>query len=323
MHTLKSWIEDNRKTLFKSSDSRFQLITCLQVALIPLFAFSVTTYILWVFMSMTHVYFESNGLMASTDLKEAFFDSILSQTLYMIPYGGVFLTALFFLGHYISNLLLRPFKFISDYSIGVYQNPNNEFDPDYISEFKLPISFGIRFFGHLNHCRKEKTLRAVNIENRFAQINKPIFDMVFFINYTIFLTMACLIASWGLYLFTVDMHDRIVTLSLEVLKTNNASLVHFLNGQKQILENVILFSTVIMFTSYYLLGLSIVKKVNGVSYNFFKTMREFMNGNFNARINLKKDDPGHGYAKSLNKLLDHVMNEEISTIEWQKKDKVA
>ncbi len=272
---------------------------------------------------MTHIYFESNGLMVSNDLREAFFDSILQESLYMVPYAGVFMTALFFLGHYISHLLLRPFKFISDYTLKIYQGPDQAFSPDYISEFKLPISFGVHFFEFLNQGRKNKTLSATEVGSRYARINRPIFDSVFFIHYSLLLGLACVIASWGLYLFTVDMHANIVELSLKSLKQNNLSLVHFLNGQKEILETVIMFTSLLTVACYAYIGKSIVEKVNGVSYNFFKTMRDFMQGNFSARVVLRKNDPAHSYANSFNTLLDHVVKDEVTKLEGKKKEKAA
>lgn len=322
MQFFKKFYDQNKGKIFSGQDSRFQLQTCLLIAFIPVIAFSFTGFILWIFLNMIHIFFEANGLMVHQDLRGAFIDAIFQETFYIIPYLGVFTTALFFLGYYISNLLLRPFKFISDYTIKVYQNPGETFSPNTINEFKLPISFGIKFFHYLSEARKIKKIAPSHIEPQFKNIENPIFDIVFFCHYFLFLSLACAIATWGLYLFTVDMHDRIVELSLSLLKTHSHSLVHFLKKQEETLDTVITISSSILFISYIMLGKVIVSKVNGVSYNFFKTMREFMLGNFNARVRLRKNDPGHSYADSLNTLLDHVVKEEIKEITWNsaKKD---
>lgn len=320
MNSIKKFIKEYKDEVFSGPDSRFQLQVCFQIAFLPFVAFSFTAFVLWVFINMIHIFFESNGLLVHQDLRGAFVDAIMQETMYLIPYLGVFITALFFLGHFISNLLLRPFKFISDYTIKVYQSPNDTFSPSTVNELKLPISFGIRFFHYLNESRKMKRLVPAVVEEKYAQIKKPIFDVVFFVHYFIFLGIACAIATWGLYMFTIDMHERIVNLSLSILKSHSQSLVHFLNQQKEILDTVLVISSGILCFCYILLGQIIVSKVNGVSYNFFRTMREFMGGNYHARVKLRGNDPAHGYADSLNILLDHVVNEEVKDVEWKNDD---
>ncbi len=316
MKFLKQFYSNNKGKIFTGQDSRFQLLTCLQIAFIPLMAFSFTGFILWIFLNMIHIFFESNGLLVHQDLREAFLDAIFQETSYILPYTAIFIVALFFLGFYISNLLLRPFKLISDYALRSCATLNTTFTANTMTEFKLPINFGIKFFQYLNQSRKMKKISSGIIEDQYMKINKPIFDPVFFVHYFLLLGLACAISIWGLYLFTFDMHERIVELSISLLKNHSHSLIHFLKKQEETLDTVIKISGLILISSYVLLGKIIVKKVNGVSFNFFKTMREFMLGNFKARVHLRKDDPGQSYAQSINELLDHIINEEIKEIDW-------
>ncbi len=329
MHFLKHLYGQFKAQIFTGPDSRFQLKTCLQIALAPLIAFTFTGIILWIFLNMVHIFFESNGLMVHQDLREAFFDAILEESYYIVPYMVVFTTALFFLGYYISNLLLRPFKFISDYTLKIYQSPNETFVSNTVKESKLPTSLGIKFFHYLNESRKMKKISPIVIEDQYTQIDRSIFDAPFIFYYVIFLILPCAIATWGLYLFTLDMHERIVGLSLSLLKTHSYSLIHFLKKQEETLDYVIILAGSILSLSYIFVGKMIISKVNNVSYSFFKTMRDFMQGNFNARVVLKEDDPCHNYADSFNNLLEHVIHQESNEIDWKsrrqilKKDKVA
>jgi hypothetical protein len=291
---------------FTSKESRFQLITAFKIILVPLISFSFSMYMIWIFMSMSHLFFESNGFLSNIHVREAFFDHAFKGVTENLIYILIYFILLFFIGIYIASLLLRPFKQIGNYSQESLTNNLIEYKADFMADLRMLTNYSHIFFDYLDNCKINKKFESKVVQEKYLKINGPIFDTSFFLNYSIIILIITFVSTYIIYLSTVIIHESIVDLAIGYLKTEDKVMQIFFTKQSYILNSVHIVSTSLIIILYYSLIKSIIDTISGVEFHFFKTMREFMKGNTNSRIFLRKNDPGHADADKLNKYLDYL-----------------
>lgn len=291
-------------------DARYSLITALKFAALPCIPLAFLGYMLWVFMSMTHIFFEANGYLEIESLREAFFDYVVSDLMEMLPFVGAYFCFLFVMGYYFSRLLLHPLKVVGEYCQKKLEDKKHPFIPSsQLVDFKLLSHFALIFFTYADEVMTLGRYKKFNVDPRYQNIQKPVFDKIFFLHFLLLVLVICGLTSAGLYVLSVDMHARIVELAIQTLSTPNKSLGHFLNSQRDILVTVQWGAVALMFMLYTFFSFYLIKKMSGVAYSYFVTMRRIMDGNPRARIFIRGNNPGHVYAHHFNQYMDQVFGE--------------
>jgi hypothetical protein len=299
--------DELKNNLFKTANSKFYLSTSLRVTVVPVLSLIFTSYMFWIFIQMTYVYFRSNGFGRMEVIEDAFYDYLFSQVLSYFVYLFFAIIVVFFIGYLISVLLLRPFSNIADHSRGVLKGNLEEYEVDSLNSKKVFTIFTAQFFDFIQSAIKHKKIKPVHIPEKYLSVSGPTVDVVFYIQYMSILFIIAICTSVGLYMFTVDLHQSIVQLAIKHLGSGNQSVATFFTAQEYILVSIQIVSTAFMFILYIIISRSFVQQVEGVSFHFLRVMREIMRGNYNARVRLRFNDPGQESAKTFNHLLDVIL----------------
>lgn len=296
----------NLRRAFRTQDSRFIIMTGLKVSAISFLVTLLVSYIIWLMMSMNNVFFESNGFFNITELRQAYFDFILTKIIFNAHYFFFFYVILFFMGMYVGWVLLRPFQEIGKYCEEVIEKPHMNYSPDLFSDFKLLTRFGEFFFQYLKDADQREELNSGTIPPQFTKIHGPVFDKVFFFHFSLFILMILITSSLVILFATVEIHEGIVDLAIKTLEANGKSMGYFLRNQIYIFESVQILTVVTLTASYTLLAFNLYSKVSGAVFAFFSTMRSFMKGNFNARVHLIGYGHVREHGRSVNQYLDYI-----------------
>jgi len=296
--------------LYTQLDSKYSLRTALKFAAVPIVSLLFLAYMLWVFMSMTHVFFEANGYLEVAALREAFFDYLVSDLIEKLPFVGAYFCFLFVMGYYFSRLLLHPFKVTGIYCEKKIKDKNHIYVPGGpLIDLKLITNFSSVFFSFIDEVDKNGKFEKRNLDARYKNVQKPVLDKIYFLHFLILVFIITSLSAVGLYVLSVDLHGRIVELAIQTLSTPSKSLGHFLSAQKDILATVQWGAIALMFFMYTILSYFLIKQMSGVSYSYFTSMRKIMDGEPKARISIRDNNPGHLYAYYFNKYMDQVLGE--------------
>lgn len=291
---------------FSTEDSRFKISVALKVMMVPIIASIFLGYMLWVLVRMNNIFFEANGFMGLSELRDAYFDFILMELSTLFPYIGGVLILLFFTGMYIGSLLLRPFAIIGAYCEKAIHDENVVYEPDMFSDYKLLTRFSEHFFSYIRNARKEGKLLTDVIPLNYTRIHKPVFDKIFFFHFSLFLSIISIISSVLLVIIAVDIHESIIQLAIKALKLKGQSSTYFLLEQSFIMQSVTWVTVAIIVLGYLLLALHLYGRVAGPAFGFFATMRSFMKGNFHTRVHLLDFNHIRPYSRVFNKYLDYI-----------------
>jgi len=284
---------------------QFRFFTAFKITLIPVLSFFIVFAIMWLFVRMNLIFFEANGFLELGELKEVYYDYIYGGlTDYYFGFA-IYTIVLFFLGNYISGLLLRPFKALSDYCEKSQVDDSASYSPDLFSDLKNMTRISEFFFQFIQDCQSKNELKAIKVPELFTQIHRPKFEKTYFAHFLLFLGAIGFFSSIALYMFSVDIQSQIIQLSLKTLN-HNESVSYFLEKGSYFVNFVLWGSMVLQMFLYTILATNLYAKISPPSFGVFSTMRSFMKGNFSARVHLI----GYGflrhYCRTINKYLDHV-----------------
>lgn len=291
---------------FQNEDSKFILATALKVAGVFIVLSFFMAYLIWIILSVNNVFFESQGKFVFHEFRQAYFDYILSTSLNYLPYYLFLVVVIFFIGVYLGILLLRPFSIIGDYCRRKVEGENIVYNPDLFSDYKLLTRFSELFFTYINECERQKALTPNVIPPQYQKIKKPIFERVFFFHFMLFIIFIMLVSSMAVTITTYEIQANIFNLAVDSLKTGNKSVIYFFRNQEYIFESFIWVLNCLIVIIYTALGFHLYKKVSGAIFAFFTTMKQFMKGNYKARVHLLEYKHIRPYSISFNKYLDHV-----------------
>ncbi len=305
-----------KKNLFSTNDSRFELRTALQVVGVPLIGLAFFAFAFSQFLSSIQSFFFAIGIESDQAI---FFDYIFSDLSSQFPYLVLYFSIIFFVGSYLSILLLRPFKKIESYCRQSLNNPQayQDFTFSGIEGKKLLTRMSISFFQFIAICRQSKIFEAQAMEQDISDIKGPKADWVFYLQYTAVLLIIALLCGVGLYVFLIDTFEAIVTLSQQGLGQEIHNLSHskmistYLTHQRSTLDIIFYCTIGLISLLYILLGRHIVDTVNGVSFAFFRHMRQILEGDFTVRASVRFKDPGHSAVEAFNQFLDQVIPSEL------------
>ncbi len=294
------------RKLFKSEASQFALFTGLKVSGIFILVYMVTSYIVWLLISVNKLFFEAHGYLNERALSDAYFDLVLKSAEYWLPYLFVFTIALFFGGVLLAKMLMRPFKLLAEYCEGKMNGESVVYNPDIFSDYRLLTRFSDFFFSYIDNCFEKGELTDNAIPSNFQGVRRPVFEQVFFFHFFLVTLIIALVAVLILYLALSEIREDIIDLAVSLLQAHGAGTGYFLQEQGYLFETISLFSTGILFVCYMFLSTHLYGKVSGAVFGFFSTMRAFMKGDHQARVHLLGYNHIRPFGRTFNQYLKWV-----------------
>lgn len=305
----------NLKQVLKEEDTKFKTITALKIVGVSFFVFLMISYILFIFLSFNHIFFQANGFLIDQNLSQAFYDFILMNSVNKIHWVLIYFVCLFWFGVYISLTLLRPFRDIGSYCEKVLEEPSLGYNPDSFSDMRILTRFSEFFFQYLLDRRKEKLLRINSIPPQFQKIHKPVFDNMFFFHFSLLIIIIAIGSGFFITVTANEVYEGTINLALKSLKVDNNSIRYFLQNQKYLFDDLLGITLVTVFISYFALAFHLYSKVSGPAFGFFTTMRAFMKGSYHSRVHLLGFNHIRPYSRKFNKYLDYIVRELPTEVE--------
>ncbi len=326
--TVKDWLTKilDKKNFFSSNDSRFELRSSLQVVGVPIIGLAYFIMLFSQFLFSIQSFFFAMGIESEQSI---FFDYLFNQLNNQFPLLMLYFSLIFFVGSYLSILLLRPFNRIESYCHRSLEHPEayQEFVLSGIEGKKLLTKMALHFFQFIAICRQSKVFEAQELPVELAQVKGPKIDWVFYFQYAAVLLIIALLCGAGLYFFIVDTFEAIVTLAQQNVSANSLSqseiISKFLTHQRDYLD-LIFYSTITLISFLYILLCQyIVETINGVSFAFFRSMRQIIEGKFDTIANVRFKDPGHSAVDSFNRFLDQVIPDHLRRLKNVPKENLS
>lgn len=289
---------NNEEFMFKvSTGTKFLLVSAICTLSVLLFTY--------LFLKIDLIFFVANGYPGAAEFEDAFYEFMYSSLLDGVVWlvlSGFFI---FSLGYYLSAIMLRPFKGISQYCEDRINDKKNYYTPDFFSDLKLLTSFSVFFFSRISEAQIKGKLESVEIPPHFTRIHKPVFEKNFFFNYLFIVIIFALLSSLGILFINSSIRDQIFELSRKLL-SNNGQIQYFLDKQFEIANIAVYFFVSLHLLIYLLLGIHLYAKVATPAFAVFATMRSFLKGNHHNRVHLIGFYYLREDCRKINKYLDHV-----------------
>lgn len=291
--------------LRKNEEAKFRMINCLKIISVSIISLLLTISCIYIITESNLIYFESIGYPQLEQFRSGFFDFIFGRLLEHIPYIATFLVTLIFGGLYISTLLLRPFFLITDYCNRVLHEDKANYDQEFFSDLKLLTRFSEWFFTKMESATEEGKLKVLDVPERFTRIHGPVFERVFFIQFSLFVCILSTAAYITIYVLGVDFHAHLVDFS-NLTVEHSQGMQHFLRRQSDVFGMMEKFIMIFHITGYLYLVFNLYSKVSSPAFGIFATMRSFSKGNYKNRVHLI----GYNYLRPccrvINKYLDFI-----------------
>jgi hypothetical protein len=289
----------------KDEEAIFRLTIALKMLFISVLSFVLLLGFLWTILGLDFIFFEANSYTGVKKFTEVYYDFLFSKINYIIPYIMMFFIFVFFMGMYVANLLLRPFKLIGEFCETFVEKNSGNYDPGFFSELKLLTSFSEYFFGIMALSLKNKKIMEVDIPKKYTQIHRPVFEKTFFLQFVLYILIVSIIISSAFYVFAVSLHEHLIELATQVMVTSPAVAL-FLKEQTVIFEGVLWGVLLAHFLLYCFLAFHLYGLVSAPSFAIFATMRSFLKGNYNSRVHLIGFSYVRSQSRKINKYLDYV-----------------
>ncbi len=318
------WTKIKNMHLFSSEYSRFQLVNGLTFVGIFLLVVAVILYNLYVIIDFNSAYVfalsKKSGFGGFDEaFKDSFFDYLLGNSIeFLGPIIGVTIV-LFFLGVYISNVLVRPFRFVALHCENVLKNPQSEFEPDWLSGYRLFTRFAELFFSQYSFKKiVTGAPKDVYLPKYYARIHKPVTDWIFVLHFTLVMIIMTLISCMTIIGLNDALYEAILSFTLSYANVSAMGSIEMLQYQNKLLYSMYLPVMVISIILNFLLAFYMYNKVSGAAFGVFSTMRSFLKGNYSARIHLIGYNVLRDNTRSINKYFEYLEGK----LKTEKKDVV-
>ncbi len=292
------------KNLFQSQDSKYFLKTALKVGMVPVLTTMLMVYSLWIYLEMNYSFFLANGFSAGDAMKEAFWDHLLSSQVEFAPWVAGFYVGVFFLGLFLSHLVLRPFTRVAKMCQDVLNGeaPNLKVDP--MTKRKLVIRAGLLMMDYIANQESDEDAEF-EVPEDLDKIKKPRPDGVFYLQYGAFMFILSALTAIATFMAFSHLHEDIVATAMTMLKANK-TIGTFLTSQQELMDMMsfvcIGFSTLM----YALISRGLISEVEGVSYGYLRDIRDIVSGDHSKRLRPRFNDPGKEAAFNINQLMDQL-----------------
>jgi sensor histidine kinase YesM len=170
---------------------------------------------------------------------------------------------------------------------------------------KLLTRFSEWFFNTICISDQNGTLIPIVVPEKFTRIHKPVFEKGFFLQFSFLILATSIVSGILFYEIISGVHDQVVQMAFDILP-NKYEIQYFLLYQSSVFSNIIIGTLSLQVFAYFLLAMSLYKKVSTPAFGIFATMRSFVKGRYDSRVHLI----GYSYlrpqCRKLNKYLAEV-----------------
>jgi hypothetical protein len=288
------------KDLFSSQDSKFALKTALLVSLVPALMLVIVIYSTWLLLSLNFSYFLANGFPLSEENQDVFIDFLMQSQAEYLPHTFLFFIGVFFIGLFLSFVILRPFNELSEMCRELILAKDERIRIVGLEKSKLLIKLGnfiCRYF------EAQKSGREVSIPQELLVVKKPVMDYIFYFQFFCLILILMTVAIGSLYLFVDQLQDSIIYSAMHILKAPKG-MSTFLASQKNVFDMIVLIPSLVGAALYVLMARIIISKVQGVTYGYVRDVCEIVGGNKSRRLANREQDPGRQAAIAVNEVMD-------------------
>ena len=150
------------------------------------------------------------------------------------------------------------------------------------------------------------------IPMKFWNIRGVVFDYIHYLIYVLLLFVITIVTTLGLDFVSKDIYQKITNFAVDVLQIKQNHMLFF-STQQELLSAIVMVTTVTMVLVYFIIANHLFAKTNGVTYAYFRTLKDVIQGNWEERISLRYGDPGTNDSEFVNLLIDSV-DEEIDEL---------
>ena len=214
---------------------------------------------------------------------------------------------LFFLGVYISNVLVRPFRFVALHCENVLKNPHTEFEPDWLSGYRLFTRFAELFFSQFSFKKiVNGPPQDIYLPKYYAKIHRPVTDWIFVSHFTLVMVIVSAISCIAIIGFNDALFDSLLSFTVSYAKIGASGSIEMLEYQSKLLYSMYLPIMIISVILNFLLAFHMYNKVSGAAFGVFSTMRSFLKGNYSARIHLIGYNVLRDNTRTINKYFEYL-----------------
>lgn len=293
------------KDRFSDDQVIFRYKISLSLCSLSFIFLSFVLFLLYILLKIDLIFFNANQFPGAREIQDIYFDFIFSNTIELLPYVFVGMILIFFMGIYLTHLMLRPFKLLSRYCEDITNGKKANFNPEMFADHKLLVMFSDYFFSTTEQMLEQKKFKQISIPDKYTRVHRPVYDWSFFISYILLIAMVTGASLLGVIAVDSDIREQIITLSTSYLKTT-ATVKYFMSEQFIVFDIVLYVLIMFHIFLHFAFGVFLYSKVAAPAFAIFSTMRSFLKGNKNARIHMI----GYSYlredCRKINKYLDLV-----------------
>lgn len=295
-------------TLFSSKDSRHSLKTAFLITIVPVLMLLMVVYSIWLIMVMNHSFFVANGFPLSEESLADFFNYVFQSQIEYIPYIGLFLIVVFFVGIIVSHIILRPFHQLTQMCQDLKEGHDIKTKVSGLEKQKLLIKLGY-FLSDFSKAKKDN--KAVSVPDDLKKVTGPIMDKVFYFQFLCVMFIISFITITSLYIFTYQLFDSVVVSGISMLKSSSSAagikgMTYFFNSQENLIDYVIIIPSVISLILYLIIARLLISNIQSVTYAYVRDICDAASGQNSKRIRPRQDDPGKEAADAVNQVLDQI-----------------
>lgn len=290
---------------FRDDAAQYRFSVALRMVGNLLLTIVFCAFLLHLFIKINILYFEANGFPRLDVMREAFMDYVYGQASSHILFLVGFLLFYFFLGIYIAELTMRPFRLVADHCQAMIDKKDVSYNPGFYSDLQLMTNFCDFFFNASKTMEMNKDLIPVSIPERYKNIHRPVFERSFYLHYSTFIMISSLITVTALFFIASDMYESVITLAVSYLKQKNLS-DSFLVGQAELYTSAITIALIVHFFLAFLLTIRIHSQVATPAFAIFSTLRSYLKGQYHARVHLIGSYFLRPECRVLNQYLDYL-----------------
>ena len=288
------------KGLFASQDSKFAIRTALLVTLVPSLMIALVIYSVWLLISLNFSYFLASGIPLDQQNTDVFMNYLIQTQLDYLPYVGLFFIAVFFIGLFLSHIILRPFNELIEMCHEIKNAKGEKIKIVGLEKSKLLIKLGDFICSYADARKNQKT---IPIPVELQKIQKPAMDYVFYFQFFCIIVILMFVATSSIYLFANQLHESIIQTAIEVLKAPKG-MSTFLASQETVFDLIVLVPSLLGGVLYFIIARLIISKIQGVTYAYVRDVCEVARGNTKRRLSPRSEDPGREAAAAVNEVLD-------------------
>lgn len=298
--------------LFQSEYSLLQLKNGVVFLFVYLFSLVMVFYHLWILVDLVSYYvFTLTPLRHQAALevtfRESFYDYLIGNSLDAMVLVMVACILVFFLGIFLTRVLIRPFEQLAGCCLERLQLKGNDQSLMPSEMIRLGGALGVMsdiFFTHHVLCPTKSTSTAITLPSSMSKIDGPRTNYILLSRLLLPLLLMVMISSAAILILNQQLSDHLLAFVLKYASINNQSSLRLLQYQSQLLYSMSLPLVLLSIILNCLLAQYLCAQVSHVGFALFSTLRSFLKGNLGARMHVIGHQVFREHTRSVNRYLD-------------------